>query len=73
VMLMSSAYPWSSHIMYVLVGVWGWCVGLYLLLPTESYLCNGFMSIVNRKGEMVSPCSGLLWMRMVGILPCGVI
>jgi hypothetical protein len=73
VMLMSSAYPWSSYVIYVPVGVWCWCEGLYPLLSMESHRRSGSMNKVNRKGESVSPCSVPLWMGMVGVLPCGVI
>ena len=59
--------------MYVLVGVYSLCVGIYLLLPMESHRSSGSINIVNRKGERESPCSVPLWMGMVGGLPCGVV
>ena len=73
VMMLSLAYPWSSYVMYVLVGDRGWCVGLYHVLPMEGHLSNGSKNIVNRKGERVLPCSVSLWMgitenRMVTLI-----
>ena len=72
-MLMSSTYPWSTCVMYVLVGVCIWFEGLYTLLPMERYRSSGSINIVNRKGERGSPCNVTLWMGMVGVLLCGVI
>jgi hypothetical protein len=73
VILMSLAYPRSSYVVCMHVGVWDWCVGLYPLLPTESQLSSSSMNIVNRKVERISPFSVPLWMGMVIVLPCGVI
>jgi hypothetical protein len=59
--------------MYVHVGIWDWCAGVYPFLPTESHMSSGSMNIVNTKGERVFPYSAPLWIYLVGLLPCGVI
>ena len=70
VMLMSSAYPWSSYVMIEAVDLCGWYDGLYPRLPTASQRSRGSMNMVNRKGDRVSPCRvpRSIWMRSV--LPC---
>ncbi len=70
VILMSSAYPWSSYVMIEAVGLCGWHDGRYPLLLTASHRRRGSMEMVKRKGDRVSPCRVPLrtWVRSV--LPC---
>ncbi len=67
VMLMSSAYPWSSYVMIEAVGLCGWYDCRYPLLPTASHRRRGSMKMVKRKGDRVSPCRVPLriWIRSV--------
>ena len=71
VILMSSAYPWSSYVMYVGFDVGVWYDGLYPLLPNESQRRRGSINNVNRNGESVSPWSVPLSIRVWNVLPTG--
>ncbi len=70
VILMSSAYPWSSYVMIVAVDLCGWYDGRYPLLPMASHRSIGSMKIVKRTGDRVSPCSVPLRIWMRSVLPC---
>ena len=70
VILMSSAYPWSSYVMIVAVDLCGWYDGRYPMLPMASHRSSGSMKIVKRKGDRVSPCSVSMRIRIRFVLPC---
>ena len=59
--------------MIVEVDFWGWYVGLYPWLPTTSHLRRGYMKIVKRKGESVSPWRVPLYMESGAVLPWKVV
>ncbi len=67
--LMSSAYPWSSCVMIEAVGLCGWYDGRYPLLPMASHRKSGSMKMVKRKGNRVSPCSVPLRICIRSVLP----
>ncbi len=73
VILMSSAYPWSSYAMIEAVDLCGWYDGRYPLLPMASHCKRGSMKMVKRKGDRVSPCSVPLRICIRSVLPCMVI
>ena len=68
--LMSSAYPWSSYVMIEAVGLCDWYDGLYPRFPMESHRSRGSMNIVKRKGESVSPCRVPLRICIRSVLSC---
>ncbi len=70
VILMSSAYPWSSYVMMEAVGLCDWYGGLHPLLPTASHRSRGSMKMVKRKGDRVSPCRVPLSIWMRSVFPC---
>ncbi len=57
VILMSSAYSWSSYVIIVALDLCGLYDDRYPLLPMASRRNIGSMKIVKRKGDRVSPCS----------------
>ena len=73
VMLTSSAQPWSSYVMMVVVDLCGLEDGRYPVLATASHRGRGSIKIVKGKGERVSPCRVPLWMWIGAVLPCMVI
>ena len=72
VMPMSSANPWSSYHMYVSYACSVCCVGVYPMLPMESYLRGGSIKMANRNGESVSPYGLPPCMAKLKIVPYGV-
>ncbi len=70
VILMSSAYPWSSKVMMEAVGLCDWNYGMYPLLPTAIHRSRGSMKMVKRKGDRVSPCRVPLSIWMGSVFPC---
>ncbi len=70
VILMSTAYSWSSYVMIQTVGLCGWYDGRYPLLPMASHHRRGSMKMVKRKGDRVSPCRMPLRIWIRSVLPC---